>query len=100
MRRAVDVIIKKRDKLARSREEIDFFVQGFTRGEIPDYHVAAWAMAVLRNGMNDQETTDLTLSMAYSGEVLDLSGTVDGVVDKHSHGGGGPIGQFLDKYVD
>lgn len=89
MMRAVDVIIKKRDKRVLSREEIDFFVQGFTRGEIPDYQVAAWAMAVLLNGMNDQETTNLTLSMAYSGEVLDLSGTVDVVVDKHSTGGVG-----------
>jgi len=87
--RAVDVIINKRNKLELSHEEIDFFVQGFTRGEIPDYQVSAWAMAVLLNGMTARETTDLTLSMAHSGEVLDLSGVVDIAVDKHSTGGVG-----------
>ncbi len=87
--RAVDIIIKKRDRLALSREEINFFVNGFTRGEIPDYQVAAWAMAVLLNGMSEQETTDLTLAMAHSGDLLDLSGVVDFVVDKHSTGGVG-----------
>ena len=87
--RAVDIIIKKRDGFVLSSDEINFFVDGFTRGEIPDYQVAAWAMAVLLNGMNEQETTDLTLAMAHSGEVLDLSGAVDIVVDKHSTGGRG-----------
>ncbi len=87
--RAVDIIIKKRDGLELSREEIQFFVDGFTRGEIPDYQVAAWSMAVLLNGMSEKETTDLTLAMAHSGEVLDLSGAVDIVVDKHSTGGVG-----------
>jgi pyrimidine-nucleoside phosphorylase len=87
--RAVDIIIKKRDGFVLSSEEIKFFVDGFTCGEIPDYQVAAWAMAVLLNGMNEQETTDLTLAMAHSGEVLDLSGVVDIVVDKHSTGGVG-----------
>ncbi len=87
--RAVDIIIKKRNSLELSRDEIDYFVQGFTRGEIPDYQVSAWAMAVLLNGMSARETTDLTLSMAHSGEVLDLSGIVDLAVDKHSTGGVG-----------
>lgn len=87
--RAVDIIIKKRDKFELSREEIDFFIQGFTRGEITDYQAAAWAMAVLLNGMNARETTDMTLSMAHSGQVLDLSDIVDVVVDKHSTGGVG-----------
>ncbi len=87
--RAVDVIIKKRDHQELSREEIQFFVQGFTRGEIPDYQVAAWAMAVLLNGMSAQETTDLTFAMAHSGEILDLSGVVQIAVDKHSTGGVG-----------
>ncbi|RPH61024.1 MAG: thymidine phosphorylase [Chloroflexi bacterium] len=87
--RAVDIIIKKRDRGELSREEIDFFVQGFTRGEIPDYQVSAWAMAVLLNGMTARETTDLTLSMAHSGQVLDLSGIVEVAVDKHSTGGVG-----------
>ena len=87
--KAVDIIIKKRDRKILSREEIEFFVQGFTRGEIPDYQVAAWAMAVMLNGMTEQETTDLTLAMAYSGDVLDLSEVVPIAVDKHSTGGVG-----------
>lgn len=87
--RAVDIIIKKRDHGELTKEEIDFFVEGFTKGEIPDYQVAAWAMAVLLNGMTDQETTDLTLAMAHSGEVLDLSNVVPIEVDKHSTGGVG-----------
>lgn len=87
--RAVDIIIKKRDHGELSKEEIEFFVQGFTRGEISDYQVAAWAMAVLLNGMTDQETTDLTLAIAHSGSVQDLSGVVEIAVDKHSTGGVG-----------
>ncbi|MCS7011362.1 MAG: thymidine phosphorylase [Anaerolineales bacterium] len=87
--RAVDVIIKKRDKQELTREEIEFLIQGFTRGDIPDYQMAAWAMAVLLNGMTPRETTDLTLAMAYSGSVLDLSDVVELAVDKHSSGGVG-----------
>ncbi len=87
--RAVDIIIKKREKQELSGEEIKFFVDGFTRGEIPDYQVSAWAMAVLLNGMTPRETTDLTLAMAHSGEILDLSGVVDIAMDKHSSGGVG-----------
>jgi len=87
--RAVDIIIKKRDHGELTREEIEFFVRGFTQGEIPDYQMAAWAMAVLLNGMTDQETTYLTQAMANSGEILDLSSAVDVVVDKHSTGGVG-----------
>jgi pyrimidine-nucleoside phosphorylase len=87
--RAVDVIIKKRDHAELRREEIDFFVQGFTHGEIPDYQAAAWAMAVLLNGMTPHETTDLTLAMAHSGEILDLSSEISIVADKHSTGGVG-----------
>ena len=87
--RAVDIIIKKRDAQELSREEIDYFVQGFTHGEIPDYQAAAWAMAVLLNGMTDRETTDLTMAMVHSGETLDLSGVVPIAVDKHSTGGVG-----------
>ncbi len=86
---AVDVIIKKREKQELSPEEIEFFIQGMTHGEIPDYQVSAWAMAVLLNGMSDRETADLTRSMAASGEILDLSGVVDIAVDKHSTGGVG-----------
>ena len=87
--RAVDIIIKKRDRGELSQEEINFFVQGFTQGEISDYQVSAWAMAVLLNGMSDRETTDLTMAMVHSGEMLDLSGVVPIAVDKHSTGGVG-----------
>jgi pyrimidine-nucleoside phosphorylase len=87
--RAVDIIIKKRDKQELNDAEIDFFVRGFTSGEIPDYQAAAWAMAVLLNGMSAHETTALTLAMARSGAMLDLSDVVDIAVDKHSSGGVG-----------
>ncbi len=87
--RAVDIIIKKRDKGQLTAEEIDFIVRGFTNGEIPDYQASAFAMAVMLNGMTNRETTDLTLSMAHSGQVLDLSKVVDIAVDKHSSGGVG-----------
>lgn len=87
--RAVDVIIHKRDHQALSSEEIAFFVKGITSGEIPDYQASAWAMAVLLNGMDERETTDLTLSMANSGDTLDLSKVVPIAVDKHSTGGVG-----------
>jgi pyrimidine-nucleoside phosphorylase len=87
--RAVDIIIKKRDKKKLSKEEINFFIHGLVKGDISDYQVSAWAMAVLLNGMTDQETTDLTLAMANSGEVLDLSTIAPIVVDKHSTGGVG-----------
>lgn len=87
--RAVDVIIKKRDRQELTREEIEFFIQGFTSGDIPDYQASSWAMAVLLNGMTPRETTDLTLALAHSGEVLDLSQVVPIAVDKHSTGGVG-----------
>jgi pyrimidine-nucleoside phosphorylase len=87
--RAVDIITQKRDGGELTRAEIDFFIQGLTSGEIPDYQVAAWAMAVFFRGMTARETTDLTLAMAHSGEVLDLSDTVPLAVDKHSTGGVG-----------
>lgn len=87
--RAVDIIIKKRDKQELTRDEITFFVNGFTSGDIPDYQASAFAMAVVLNGMTAQETTDLTLAMAHSGQMLDLSDVVDLAVDKHSSGGVG-----------
>lgn len=87
--RAVDIIVKKRQKMELTSEEIIFFVDGFTHSQIPDYQVSAWAMAVLLNGMTARETTDLTLAMARSGEILDLSGVVDIAMDKHSSGGVG-----------
>lgn len=87
--RAVDIIIKKRDHGELTRQEIDFFVQGYLSEEIPDYQAAAFAMAVLLNGMTPRETTDLTLAMAASGETIDLSQVVPIAVDKHSTGGVG-----------
>jgi pyrimidine-nucleoside phosphorylase len=87
--RAVDIVIKKRDKQELTSKEIEFFIKGFTDGEIPDYQASAFAMAVLLNGMTPAETTDLTLAMAHSGQVLDLSKVVDIAVDKHSSGGVG-----------
>jgi pyrimidine-nucleoside phosphorylase len=87
--RAVDIIIKKRDRQELTAAEIDYFVDGFTRDEIPDYQAAAWAMAVLLNGMTPEETTELTLAMVRSGEMLDLTDIVPLAVDKHSTGGVG-----------
>jgi len=87
--RPVDIIIKKRDKKALTREEIRFFVRGISTGRIPDYQVSAWAMAVLLNGMTPRETANLTLAMAQTGEVLDMHDVVDIAVDKHSTGGVG-----------
>lgn len=87
--RAVDIIIKKRDKQELTDAEIDFFVRDFTSGAIPDYQVSAWAMAVVFNGMTARETTTLAMSMAHSGAILDLSDVVDISVDKHSSGGVG-----------
>lgn len=87
--RAVEIIEKKRDGKTLSREEIAWFVRGFTSGQIPDYQASAWAMAVLLRGMDARETADLTMAMAQSGETLDLSGIPGVVVDKHSTGGVG-----------
>jgi pyrimidine-nucleoside phosphorylase len=87
--RAVEIIEKKRDGVELTKSEIEFFIRGYTRDEIPDYQASAWAMAVLLNGMTPAETTYLTLAMAESGEQLDLKDVVDIVVDKHSSGGVG-----------
>ncbi|MFH2102958.1 MAG: thymidine phosphorylase [Chloroflexota bacterium] len=87
--RAVDVIIKKRECLELTSEEITYFINGFTSGDIPDYQASALAMAILLNGMSPRETKDLTLAMARSGQMLDLSDVVDIAVDKHSSGGVG-----------
>jgi len=85
--RAIDIIEKKRDGLELTAEEIDFFIQGYTRGDIPDYQAAAWLMAVYLRGMSERETCDLTLAMARSGEMLDLNDVAPIVADKHSSGG-------------
>jgi len=91
--RAIDIIIRKRDKKELSKDEIEFFIEGVTSGSIPDYQISAWAMAVLLNGMTPQETTYLTLAMANSGDILDLSSIAPIVVDKHSSGGVGDKNQ-------
>lgn len=87
--RAVDIIIRKRDGLELSSQEIEFFISGYVKGVIPDYQASAFAMAVLLNGMTTRETTDLTMAMAHSGRILDLSSVVTLAVDKHSTGGVG-----------
>ncbi len=84
----LDIIAKKRDKGKLTKEEIEFFVKGYTENSITDYQAAALVMAIYINGMNEREITDLTLAMAYSGDVLDLS-SLGEVVDKHSTGGVG-----------
>jgi pyrimidine-nucleoside phosphorylase len=87
--RAVDLIRKKRDSGELSREEIDFLISGYTRGDIPDYQMAAWLMAVWIRGMNHSELASLTEAMLYSGEVLNLARIPGRKVDKHSTGGVG-----------
>jgi pyrimidine-nucleoside phosphorylase len=83
---AVDIIAKKRDGLELSSEELKFFVEGYTQGDIADYQASAWCMAVVLNGMTEAEATAYTLHMAHSGDTLDLPPFV---VDKHSTGGVG-----------
>src|SRR5947199_3219172 len=87
--RAVDLIRKKRDSGELSREEINFLVSGYTRGDIPDYQMAAWLMAVWIRGMNRSELASLTEVMLHSGEVLTHSEIPGKKVDKHSTGGVG-----------
>lgn len=84
-----DLINKKKNRGALSKEEIEFIVKGYTSGEIPDYQMSAFLMTVCLNGMNHEETLNLTVAMASSGDVLDLSAIHGTKVDKHSTGGVG-----------
>ncbi len=87
--RAVDLILKKRNGNKLNKEEIDFMVSGYTNGDIPDYQMSAFLMAIYFEGMDDEEAALLTDSMLHSGEILDLS-SISGIkVDKHSTGGVG-----------
>ena len=85
----IDIISKKRDNLTLTKEEIEFFINGYVKREIPDYQVSSLLMAIFLNGLNDTETIYLTGAMLHSGEVMDLS-KIDGIkADKHSTGGVG-----------
>ncbi len=82
-----EVISKTRKKDALSSDEISWLVDSYVNGEIPDYQMSAWLMAVCINGLTDDETSELTIAMRDSGDVLDLSGINGVTVDKHSTGG-------------
>ena len=87
--RMIDIIEKKRDGHELTTEEIQFFINGYTSGDIPDYQASALAMAIFFQDMTEQERADLTMAMVHSGETIDLS-AIEGIkVDKHSTGGVG-----------
>lgn len=85
----IEIISKKRDKKALTKDEIDYFIKCYTKGEITDYQAAALVMAIYINGMNYEEIKNLSLAMAKSGDMLDLSDISEIIVDKHSSGGVG-----------
>lgn len=85
----LEIIAKKRDKKELNKEEIEYFIKEYTNGNITDYQAAALVMAIYINGMTEEEITNLTLAMAYSGEILDLTSLGENIVDKHSTGGVG-----------
>ncbi len=82
----LEIIAKKRDKQKLNKHEIEYFIENYTNGNIPDYQASALVMAIYLNGMDEEETTNLTLAMAHSGDILNLS-ELGSVVDKHSTGG-------------
>lgn len=85
----LEIIAKKRDKQELNKEEIEYFINGYTNGKITDYQAAALVMAIYINGMNYEETKNLTIAMANSGKKLDLTDISDTIIDKHSSGGVG-----------
>ncbi len=85
--RMYDIILKKREGLNLSREEIRFFIDNYVKGNIPDYQASAFLMAAFIKGLNDSEMTELTIAMADSGEKINLSGVNGVIADKHSTGG-------------
>ncbi len=83
----LDIIEKKKNKQELTKEEIGYFIKGFTDGTIPDYQMSALLMAILLNGMTDRETFEMTDAMLHSGDIVDMSALGGTVVDKHSTGG-------------
>lgn len=84
-----EIILKKKNKLELSKEEINFVIDGYTKGTIPDYQVSSLLMAIVLNGLNDDETTNLTMAMMNSGQIIDLKQIKGIKADKHSTGGVG-----------
>src|SRR5436309_3238111 len=93
--RPQDIIRKKRDGAELSRDEISFFVNGVTCGEVADYQITALLMAIFLNGMNDAEQAALTEAMLHSGEILDFSDVSKPKAEKHSTGGVGDKSSLL-----
>lgn len=87
--RFVDIINKKRERQALTTEEIQYWIDGYVKNEIPDYQVSSLCMAIVLNGMEPREISDLTKAMMYSGDVMDLSNIAGVKIDKHSTGGVG-----------
>ena len=92
---AIDIINKTKRKIQLTEDEIKFLVNGYTSGEIPDYQMSAWLMAVCLNGLTEAETAALTLAMRDSGDILDLGCIEKITVDKHSTGGVGDKTSFI-----
>jgi pyrimidine-nucleoside phosphorylase len=84
-----EIILKKKNKLTLTKEEINFVIEGYTSGKIPDYQVSSLLMAIVLNGLNDDETTNLTMAMMNSGQIIDLKQIKGIKADKHSTGGVG-----------